>query len=206
MVRDRELVRYANKVVAEIRRSLGAAPWTRRWHRVKTGSRRFLVPDPAQARTTTTTWPIAGVCNMRVYPGSAIWPANWVQQASLRSRRLAQHTRLSASTTVSSSTTFGASTRGKRRRLLRSTARQLQPSDGGGAICSALAPELRLCPPAGTTRSSSPLCPRSAASSPLWRNSRNATVRGLVDAWRKTPDAKIVAIRDNARMPASTMS
>jgi hypothetical protein len=31
-------------------------------------------------------------------------------------------------------------------------------------------------------------------------------VRGLVDAWRKTPDAKIVAIRDNARMPASTMS
>ena len=30
----------------------------------------------------------------------------------------------------------------------------------------------------------------------------NATVRGLVEAWRKMPDATIVAIRDNARTPA----
>jgi hypothetical protein len=88
------------------------------------------------------------------------------------------------------------------------TARQAQPTEGGQGVCSSW--RAGIVAHAGKGRYDAIIVTHSDLDRPVLpgpgQTAEQATVRGLVEAWRSLPDVPIVAIRDNPRMSSVAMS
>lgn len=209
VVRDKQLARYAHKVVAEMPRCLGAqamdpalAPCD------NPDLDGVLVPDPAQAKSDDDNlaecW---GMQSAGVPKVCQLGPRTGYSKRVFAVGDSHNNTLIGVYRRIAEHNNWRIDVAGEGGCYL-STARQLQPSDGGDAVCSAWRTGVTtMAHQRGydaiiVTHSDGdrPVIPRSG------ETVEKATVRGLVEAWRKLPDVPIVAIRDNPRMPASAMS
>lgn len=209
VVRDRQLAKVAHQVVAKMPRCLGAqamdpalAPC------VNPELSGVLVPDPAQAKNDDDNLPECwGMQSTTMPKVCQLGPRSGYTKRIFAVGDSHNNTLIGVYRRIAKRNNWRVDVAGEGGCYL-TTARQLQPTEGGQSVCSSGRSAITAM--AGKGGYDGIIVTHSDHDRPVvpgpGETAEQATVRGLVEAWRNLPDVPIVAIRDNPRMTSVELS